>query len=262
MSLGRIWALVLQELYITRHSLEVIMDTVIYPSLTTIVFGFVASYLAGQNNAKASAYIFLGILLWNVIQEVQYSVTVFSLWNVWSRNLSNLFIAPLSVPEFISAMLLLSAIKGFVIVGFLALIVYSVFGFNLLELGPINIILFFLNLAMFGWSTGIAVLGLIFRVGTKIQALAWGLIFLFQPVSAVYYPVSVLPEALRAIAYALPTTYVFEAARASYFGGGVQWGAMGISFALNLAYLAVSVWFFNVMFRKSKESGQFARNES
>ena len=38
--------------------------------------------------------------------------------------------------------------------------------------------------------------------------------FLFLPLSCVYYPVAVLPAWLQAVAWMLPPTYVFEGMRA------------------------------------------------
>lgn len=106
------------------------------------------------------------------------------------------------------------------------------------------------------------ILGLIFRFGTRIQAFAWGLLPLFQPLTAAFFPVSVLPQPLRSIAYLFPPTYVFEAARASLASPTIRWDLLGISAGENLFYLILALWFFTVMFKKSKDSGQFARNEA
>jgi ABC-2 type transport system permease protein len=97
--------------------------------------------------------------------------------------------------------------------------------------------------------------------GTRIQALAWGLIFLFQPVSAAFFPVEILPPFLKVVAYALPITYVFEAARKALEDSSVDWQLFLISFVLNVIYFLGSLWIFKKMFERSKETGQFARNE-
>ena len=116
---------------------------------------------------------------------------------------------------------------------------------------------------IFAFATGIAVIGLIFRFGTRIQALAWGLIAIFQPLSAAYFPVSVLPTGLRYIAYVFPPTLSFEAARYGLLNDhAVNWTLFGISFAENLVYLALCVLFFSMLFRRSRDTGQFARNEA
>src|SRR5437016_6712517 len=210
MSGNRIGAVLLQELYITKRSLEVIMDLLVFSLMTVVVFGFITRFLVGAMNATAGSYLILGLLLWEIIRVNQYSLSVGSLWNIWARNLSNLFIAPLSLTEYIVAHMLSGLIKTFVTFGMICTIAAYGFHFNVLRLGLLNLVLFFANLTVFAWAVGLVLLGVIFLAGTRIHALAWGFIFLFQPLNAAFYPVSVLPPDLRQIAYALPPTFVFE----------------------------------------------------
>lgn len=261
MSIQIIKGVLLQELYITKRSLEVIIDLFYFSIVNIVVFGFVSLYLAGSKNQSAAHFILIGMILWEVIRVTQYSISLGSLWNIWSRNLSNMFIAPLSFVEYMTAEIIAGGIKALLIVTIVSMISRFVFNFDILQLGILNLFLFFINLTIFSWSVGIIILGLIFRYGTRIQALAWGIIFIFQPLTAVFFPVSVLPKFMQYIAYSLPPTYIFEAARANVFNTTTNWHSVLISFCLNIFYLAVAVWFFITMFNKSKETGQFARNE-
>lgn len=261
MSYQKIKAILLQELYITKHSLEVIIDLFYFSIVNIVVFGFVSLYLAGSNNVQAASFIIVGMILWEIIRVTQYSISLGSLWNIWSRNLSNMFVAPLSFMEYMIAEIIAGGIKAILIVTIASIIANFVFNFNILELGLVNLLLFFINLTIFAWSVGIIILGLIFRYGTRIQALAWGVIFIFQPLTAVFFPVSVLPDFMQKIAYALPPTYIFEAARGNVFNTATNWNYIFISFGENIFYLFLSTWFFITMFNKSKETGQFARNE-
>lgn len=260
MSIQRIKAILRQEFYITIHSLEVIIDLFYFSIVNIVVFGFVSIYLAGSNKFAAS-YILLGMILWEIIRVTQYSISLGSLWNIWSRNLSNMFVAPMSIMEYMTAEIIAGAVKTITIVFLVSIISYFIFHFNFLQLGVLNLFLFFVNLTIFAWSVGIVVLGLIFRYGTRIQALAWGIIFIFQPLTAVFFPVSVLPKFMQWTAYSLPPTYIFEAARANIVNPATNWNYILISFVLNMCYFLIALIFFNFMFNKSKETGQFARNE-
>jgi ABC-2 type transport system permease protein len=122
--------------------------------------------------------------------------------------------------------------------------------------------LYFVNLTLFSLSLGIVILGLIFRYGTRIQAFAWGILPMLQPITAAFYPVSVLPGWLQTVAWLMPPTYVFEAARINITNSQIQWYFLGISLVENVIYFAVAIWVFNVLFRNSKKTGQFARLES
>lgn len=256
----RIKGVLIQEYYIGVRSLEIWVDTIFFPLVTTIVFGFVAKYLSGENLTAAS-YLLLGMLLWHIVQVSQYSMSMGVLWNVWSRNLSSMFIAPLSIKEYVIAQIISSLIKAIGVSLVLSFSSYFIFGFNVLHIGLVNYILYFLNLVMFAWSIGIVLLGIIFKYGTRIQALAWSCIFLFQPLTAAFFPVSVLPPVLRELAFIFPPTYIFEAARGNLADTSTNLQYIGIAFCINLLYFFISSFVFNWMFNKSKETGQFARNE-
>lgn len=261
MSFERIKGMLLQELYITKRSLEVIIDIFYFGIITIVVYGFFSLYLTGEFHSVNAYYLILGTVLWEIVRINQYSVSVGSLWNIWSRNLSNMFVAPLSLSEFMFAQMLSGVLKTFIVMTIVITMCILAFQFNLLRLGLMNLILHSTNLIIFSWTVGIIILGFIFRYGTRIQALAWGLIFLFQPLTATFFPVSVLPPFLQPVAYILPPTYVFEAARKNLSDPSVNWSYTLTALILNIIYFLLSLWFFNYMFIKSKESGQFARNE-
>jgi len=122
-------------------------------------------------------------------------------------------------------------------------------------------VLFFANLTIFAWAVGLVLAGIIFMIGTRIQALAWGAVFLFQPLTAAFFPLRVLPPAVRAVAYGIPPTWVFEAARRAMADPSVDWTAAAIAFGENMLYLGVGVLAFSSMCARSRETGQFARND-
>lgn len=257
----RIISIILQEYYITKRSLEVIIDLFFFSTITIVVFGYVAKYLAGSNNLTAAYYLIIGLVLWEVVRVGQYSVTVSVLWNIWSRNLSNMFVTPISASEYLLALIISSTIKSVIVVTMLSLITRFVFGFDILQIGLFNLVLHFINLSIFAWAIGIFVTGLIFRYGSRIQAMSWGLIFLFQPLSASLFPIEVLPAPVQIISRFIPVTYVFEAARANFLDQSTDWNSFFIALFLNSLYFVTGCIFFYFMFRKSRQTGQFARNE-
>lgn len=250
-----------EEFYITKSSLEVFLDIFYYSFAAVFAFGFATVYFAKETAGNGAYYLFLGLLLWEIIRVAQYTLSVGALWEVWSKNLTNIFISPISVTEYMAAQMFSGAIKAFLVFLMISLISIPLFSFNIFKIGLFNLALFYINLVMFAWFTGIVILGLIFRFGTKIQALAWGLIFLFQPLTAAFFPLSVLPSFMQHMAYAFPPTYVFEAARQSLSNPSINAEAFFKAFGLNIMYLIVGIMFFNYMFKKSKETGQFVKNE-
>ena len=97
------------------------------------------------------------------------------------------------------------------------------------------------------------------RFGQEVEVLAWGMVFLFQPISCVFYPMEVLPPWLQAIAWANPAAHVFEGMRAVLLEGA--WPVVHLiwAFGLDLVYLTLMVGFFHYMFNSCKEKGLLVR---
>jgi ABC-2 type transport system permease protein len=256
-----ILALIRQEAYLTRRSLEIFVDIFFFPMMNVILFGLITSFIGGSAQARNAGFLMIGVLLWEVISINQYNVTVSSLWSLWSHNLTNIFIAPVSIVDYLLSHVVAALVRTALVVTLLAVGTYLAFGFNLLKIGWPNLLLFSLNLSLFGWWIGIILLGLIFRFGTRVQAISWGSLFLFQPLTAAFFPVHVLPVWIQHISYLLPATYVFEAARAALSNPAVDVKSFLIAFGMNLVYFVIAIFVFDRLFRRSKEVGQFARND-
>ncbi|HNS06148.1 MAG TPA: ABC transporter permease, partial [Candidatus Saccharicenans sp.] len=79
--------------------------------------------------------------------------------------------------------------------------------------------------------------------------------FLFQPVSAVFYPLSVLPDFLQVAARFVPASYVFEGMRAVIMGQSFPAGYLVRAMTLNLIYLILVLLFFFRMFKAVRVKG-------
>ena len=87
---------------------------------------------------------------------------------------------------------------------------------------------FVLNLVVTGWIIGVLTTSLIMRFGQEAEILAWSLVFLFQPISCVFYPLEVLPVWLQAVAWMNPAAHVFEGMRAVLNGTGAPLAHLGV----------------------------------
>jgi ABC-2 type transport system permease protein len=262
MNIRRIKGILWQELFITLRSGEVFADIFIFPFANIFVFGFISLYLAGDNPLTGKL-VLIGMLLWQIIWIVQYSVTLGSLWNVWSRNLTNIFITPIHVGEYILAHTLSGIVKAVVVLSLASVLSYYAFDFNILEIGVLTLLFVFLNFILFAYALGLVLLGLIFRYGTRIQAMAWATVTFVQPLSAAFYPLEVMPIALQYISMLFPATFTFEAARFALFNGGeVAWRLFSFAFLESILYCIVCTGVFFYLYNKSRDTGQFARNET
>ena len=122
-------------------------------------------------------------------------------------------------------------------------VAYLLYAFNLFALGPV-VVLFFANLMMMGWAVALGVISLILRHGAGAEALAWSVLFGLTPFAAVFYPVAVLPAPMRALAFMVPASHVFEGMRAALISGVTRWDQLGLAFGLNLIWLAAAAGLF------------------
>ncbi|MBC7365113.1 MAG: ABC transporter permease, partial [Candidatus Aminicenantes bacterium] len=222
----RISAMFLRHIYLYRHSLTRLVEIFYWPLLDLLVWGFVSIYIsrlsAEGKNTPNFLGIFLGaLILWDILFRSQQGISVSFLEEVWARNFLNLFVSPLTISEYLLSMMLVSIFKVLVVFLTSALLAWVLYSFNLFILG-ISLLPFVLNLVILGWAIGIFTTALILRFGQQAEVLAWGVAFLFQPVSAVFYPVSVLPNFLQKVAMFIPASYVFEGMRAVIFGQGIS----------------------------------------
>lgn len=260
MNLLRIKGITIQNIFWLRHSLEDIVDTFFWPTMDVIIWGLMTTYFSRLEGPFVSIVGFLlgGLILWNIVWRAQQDISFALLRNVWGRNILNLFSTPLTPGEFVIATMGLGLFKIILtglLVSVIALLLYS---FNIFSLG-FYLLPFFVNLIAFAWAAGIFITGLIIRYGMRIQAFAWSLIALFQPISAVFYPVSTLPVFLQKVAWFLPTSHIFEGMREVLRTGIMPAERLVWASALNVVYLILAGWFFMFMFDKAREKGKIAK---
>src|SRR5690348_6212363 len=255
-SLNRVSAMVRRYWYLLRSSWPRVLDLIYWPTVQMLMWGFLQLYVAQNAGFFARAGgVFIGsVLLWDILFRGQLGFSISFLEEMYARNLANIMMSPLRPVEFLAALMIMSVIRlsiGMVPVTFLAI---GFFGFNLWSLG-IALAAFFVNLILTSWSIGIFVAGLLLRNGLGAESMAWTIMFLFLPLTCVYYPVTVLPIWLQYVAWALPPTYVFEGMRALLIEHVFRIDLMLEAFALNVVLFAFASVAFLLLLRSAREQG-------
>jgi ABC-2 type transport system permease protein len=236
------------------------MEVLYWPVLDLVVWGFITVYLAQfrQNLPKFIPFFLGALILWDILFRAQQGISVSFLEDVWSRNFLNLFASPLGPTEYIFSLMLVGFTKLIVTASIMSALAWFLYSFNIFLVG-ISLIPFVLNLIIMGWSIGIITIALILRFGQEAEVLAWALGFLFMPVSAVFYPVSVLPPFLQAITHYIPASYVFEGMRSVISNGDFPLNELFCSMGLNVIYIVLSFLFFYWNFSVVKKKGLLVR---
>jgi ABC-2 type transport system permease protein len=253
---GRVWAMILRYVYLMRSSWPRLLELLYWPLVQLLTWGFLQTWLNGQRGAVAGAggVLIGGILLWDVLVRGQLGFNMSFLEEMWSRNMANLLISPLTRSELIGSLILMSLLR--LVISLLPITILAIlfFGYNLWALG-FGLAAFFANLLLTGWALAILTSGVILRNGLGAEGLVWSLMFLIMPICAVFFPVAVLPQFLQWVAWMLPPTYVFEGMRAIVFDHVFRVDLMLWAFGINLVLMTVGCIAFVKLLDSARRGG-------
>lgn len=256
----RIFTIALRHLFLLRRSWGRIFALFYWPMLDLFLWGLLTIYLnkVGQANFNFIS-VFLGaLILWNFFTRAQHGITISFLEDVWARNLANVFATPARIGEFLTGGIIISFIEASLAMGLMVFFSWLFMAFNIFSFG--FLLLPFLSvLFVFGWALGIITVSIIFRYGTSVDILAWSIPALVMPFSAVFYPVSTLPEFLQPIARLLPTSYIFEGMRAVVFTGQFSWHQFLTAIALASIAFILAIALFAFVSRLARRRGILIR---
>lgn len=262
MKIHRIQGLVMRHMYLFKRSVPRLMDIFFWPTISILTWGFITVYLQRINlNSINIASILLGaIMLWEFLQRFQNGISITFLEEVWERNILNIFVTPITLAEFLTATTILGVIRMFCVFVVMSVISIFFYHFNIFSLG-FAFIPFMAILMLFGFALGLFNMAIILRFGTQAQVLAFSVVFLFQPFSAVFYPVSALPESVQLISWLLPSTYVFEGMRNIIQNHAIDLQILSIGMFLSVFYAVLMMIFFYRMFAHVKLKGKLLKLE-
>ena len=256
MSLGRVLAMLARYYYLFRGSVPRIIELAYWPIVQVALWGFITKFFLEHSSwlVNAAGALLAGVLLWDVLFRGQLGLSISFLEEMWARNLGQLFASPLRPGELMAAMMLGSLIRTSLGLMPATLVAWLLPQYSIYSLG-LPLIAFFANLMVFGWAIGLAVCALLIRYGLAAESFAWASIFILAPLSAVYYPVDVLPEAAQAVALALPSAHVFEGMRAVMIEGVFRMDLFLWAIGLNVVYIAGGVALFAYAFKIARRRG-------
>jgi len=260
--LDRVLGLFYRYVFIYMRGSFRMLDVVFWPMMDLLVWGYVSVYFVGLggNGVKAGAITFLvgAIILFNVLYRSQQAVTISLLEDLWSRNLLNIFVAPITVAEYVCATYMVGLAQVAFVSVSTSIAAFLLYKFSILSLGVL-IVPLFVNLIVMGWTLGLLACGLILRFGHQAEALCWVIPFLIQPFSAVFYPVSVLPIWLQPISRMIPASHVFEGMRSILKGNTDVGGELLWASGLNLFYWVFVGAFYALMLQEARKRGSLAK---
>jgi hypothetical protein len=154
--------------------------------INIVVWGFFTLYLRHSDRLRPGVVSCLlgAVIRWGMFSAFR-DMAVGFLEELWSRNLVSLFASPLSVPEYVTGLTIVTLGKAMIGLIVESLIAWLFYHYNIFPM-LLTLIPFILNLALFALTIGVVVTGLIFRYTTKFQAMTWSFASLLMPLSCVF----------------------------------------------------------------------------
>jgi ABC-2 type transport system permease protein len=176
---------------------------------------------------RLTTVLLIGAVIWAYLGIIFEILTETVAWERWEGTIEYTFMAPLSRPMHLFGMGFFAIAYGVVRAGLLFGAVAAIFGLSMpnADFASALTILAIASVSFLGIGMMTAVLPLVSpEKGTQIGFVAQGLMLV---VSGVYYPVSVLPGWMQAIARISPATYALRGIRSAILDGApidALWG--------------------------------------
>jgi len=256
MNLNKMYGLFLRHFYLIKGSLPRILDLIYWPTIQIILWGFISKFFSIYSDYynNTVGIILTCAILYDILFRSSISFNMLFLEEIWSRNFTNLFIAPLKLREIIVSLIFTALIRTLIGLVPAVILTSPLFGVSILKLG-LPLLLLFLSLYIFGITLGLFVSAGLMRFGPSFENIAWSSLFLLAPLGCIYYPIEILPDFFQVIAKGLPLVHIFEETRNILLNDTFNYENLKIAFTLNLIYLIFGITLFYYSFLKARIKG-------
>ena len=116
MNINRMYGLFLRHFFLIKSSFPRILDLIYWPSIQIILWGFISKFFSIHSDFynNTVGIILTCAILYDFLFRSSISFNMLFLEEIWSRNFTNLFIAPMKISEIIISLSLIGEINKLV----------------------------------------------------------------------------------------------------------------------------------------------------
>ncbi len=256
MNFNKVYALGLRHMYLISNSLPRIIDLIYWPTVQIFLWGFISKFftLSSEYYSNTVGIILTAAILYDFLFRVSISFNMMFLEEIWSRNFTNLFIAPIKISEIVASLTFTAILRALIGMVPAAIIAIPLFGVSVFKLG-IPLLFLLLALYLFGITLGLLVTSGLLRFGPSFENIAWASLFFLAPLGCIYYPIEILPNSLQIIAKGLPLVHIFEEMRNILLNDVVSYFDIFKAISISILYFVLGVIIFYVSFFGAKVRG-------
>jgi ABC-2 type transport system permease protein len=208
------WAFAARSLLVNLRNVFAAFEMFFWPGVAIFSVGLLTRFL--DLDPDTVSFILIGAVSMNTIQIAQLDISYSLLYDVWSKSLKHLFIAPVHLGHLLLGSGLVGLLRGFLVFVVMGLLSMWLFAMDLSRPGFWGLVFFLSGLFLNAVIIGIIVLILVLRFGQRAEVAAWAFSYLVMLLCGLYYPVTILPPVAREVAYLIPLTYFLDYFRHFY----------------------------------------------
>ena len=256
MNINKIFALSLRHVYLIKGSFPRILDLIYWPTIQIFLWGFISKFFTLNSSyfENTVGIILSAAILYDFLFRSSISYNMMFLEEIWSRNFTNLFIAPIKISEIIAALTFTAIFRTLIGLVPAALLAIPLFGVSIFKIG-IPLIFLLITLYIFGVTLGLLVTSGLVRFGPSFENIAWASLFFLAPLGCIYYPIEILPDWLQIIAKLLPLVHIFEEMRNVLIHDIINYYQILKAIIISFMYFVFGIVVFYLSYEGAKNRG-------
>ena len=256
MSWNKILALSLRHVYLIKGSFPRILDLIYWPTIQIFLWGFISKFFTLNSTyyENTVGIILSAAILYDFLFRSSISYNMMFLEEIWSRNFTNLFIAPIKLSEIIAALTFTAIFRTLIGLVPASLLAIPFFGVSIFKIG-LPLIFLLITLYIFGVTLGLLVTSGLVRFGPSFENIAWASLFFLAPLGCIYYPVEILPYWLQVLAKLLPLVHIFEEMRNILIYDIINYFEILKAIFISFVYFVFGIFTFYLSYKGAKNRG-------
>ena len=255
--LVKVSAFFLRNWRMTRRNAFTIFEIVFWPIVNLLSVGLLIKFVGAEPGTVV--FVLVGTFALSTVQVCQLDVAYAALFDMWSKSIKHQLVAPIRPWHLVLGSWLMGLVRGTAVFALQAAVSHWVFGVNLLAHGPGPAVALLGGLLLSAAGVGLLVSTLLMLFGLRAEVSAWSGVSLILLLCGVYYPVSVLPAPLQAVAAAVPLTHVLEAFRAQLGYAPLFSAPLLRGYALAILYVAGGYALFAWSIHRARRTGMLLK---
>ena len=140
MNFKKIFSLFLRHFYLIKSSLPRVLDLIYWPTIQILLWGFISKFFTLHSNYynNALGVILTAAILYDFLFRSSISFNMSFLEEIWSRNFTNVFIAPIKLSEIIVALIFTALVRTLIGLVPAILLTTPFFGISIFKLAMIS----------------------------------------------------------------------------------------------------------------------------